>query len=84
MHDEKDIEPVIVFAGTQWEAELIKSLLENEEIHAYILDEFIGTLAPWYTAPGGAGSVRVSVSSLDVLRAKRVVEEYEKNRKSEG
>jgi hypothetical protein len=72
-----DIVPVEVFAGSIWEAELVKSLLENAEIETFLLDENTGTLAPWYTAGGGAGSVKVVVSSLDAEKAKVVVEEFE-------
>jgi hypothetical protein len=39
----------------------------------------MGTLNPWWTAPGGAGSVKVFVSHSDYETARIVVEEYEKN-----
>jgi hypothetical protein len=74
-----DIEPVEVFAGTIWAAEMVKSLLENAEIEAFLIDENTGTLAPWYTSPGGAGSVKVVVSSLDFEEARSIVTEYEDN-----
>ena len=75
-------EPVVVFSGTIWEAEVVKSLLENAEIETFLLDEFTGTLAPWYTAGGGAGSVRVVVAERDSEKARTVVEEFERNIKS--
>ena len=77
MKDEN--EPVEVYSGSIWEAELVKSLLEDAEIETFLKDENIGTLAPWYSAPGGAGSVRVVVSFHDYENARRIVEEYEKN-----
>jgi hypothetical protein len=73
------IEPVEVFAGTTWQAGMVKSLLENAEIEAFLTDEIIGTLSPWWTAPGGAGSVRVFVSNEDYDKAKGIVEEFEKH-----
>lgn len=81
MESDNEIMPVEVFSGTIWEAELLKSILADEEIAAYLGDENTGTLAPWYTAAGGAGSVKVIVSSLDLERAMVVVEDFEKNRK---
>lgn len=78
---DNDIEPVEVFSGSIWEAELLKSLLENAEIETFLQDENTGTIAPWYTAPGGAGSVKVVVSSRDYNEAKTIVEEFEKNMK---
>ena len=80
MKTNNDVEPVEIFSGTIWEAELLKSLLENEEIEAFLKDEITGTLAPWYTAAGGMGSVKVIVSNQDFDKAKTIVEEFEKNR----
>jgi hypothetical protein len=78
MNKDNEIVPIEIFAGTIWQAEMVKSLLEDAEIQAFLRDENTGTLAPWYTAGGGAGSVKVVVSSLDYDKAKLIVEEYEK------
>jgi hypothetical protein len=75
----REIKPVEVFSGTIMQVEILKSLLENAEIETFLYDEIIGTLNPWWTAPGGAGSVRVFVSSQDFDKAKIVVSEYEQN-----
>ncbi len=80
MKPNNDLEPVEVFSGTIWDAEFVKSLLMNAEVDTFLIDENTGTLAPWYTAPGGAGSVKVVVSSLDYDKAKSIVAEYEKTR----
>lgn len=71
------IEPVEVFSGSIWEAELVKSLLENAEIETFLKDEIVGTLAPWYASGGGAGSVKVVVSNLDYDKARNIVNEFE-------
>ena len=84
MTTNNDIDPVEVFSGTIWEAELVKSLLENAEIETFLKNENTGTLAPWYTAPGGAGSVTVVVSNLDYDKARAIVAEYETNLKKGG
>ncbi len=47
--------PVEVFSGTIWQAELVKSLLENAEIQTFLKDEFNGVMIPWVIAGGGAG-----------------------------
>jgi hypothetical protein len=79
---EKDyIRSVLIFAGTATEAAMVKSLLENAEIQAFLKDEVFGTLEPWVTAAGGAGAVKIIVSSADAERARQVVKEYERNRK---
>lgn len=69
-----------IFSGTLYEAEMVKNLLENENIEAFLKDEYIGTIAPWYSAGGGAGSVRVIVLNHFFEKAKLIVEEYEKHR----
>ena len=63
------------------QANLVKSLLENAEVSAYLKDEFTGVLYPWHTTPGGVGAVKVLVSGLDYEKAKMVVDEYERNLK---
>jgi hypothetical protein len=80
--DNSQINPVEIFAGTGWEAALVQSLLENAEIRTFLQDEINGTLVPWVIASGGAGSVKVIVSSLDYDTAKIIVDEYEMNKKS--
>jgi hypothetical protein len=73
--------PVEVFAGTAWEAALVKSLLENAEIYAILKDEIRGTWAPWNVSAGGNAAVKVVVSSNDYEKAKLVVDDFENNRK---
>ncbi len=79
MKTNNEIEPVEVFAGTAVQAGLVKSLLENAEIEAYLKDEFTGVLYPWHTTPGGVGAVKVFVSNIDQERARIVIDEYESN-----
>ena len=80
MKKNDELSPVVVFAGQAWEASLLKSLLENAEIDAFLKDETLGTLAPWYTSGGGAGAVKVMVAKKDLERALLVVEDFERNR----
>ncbi len=81
MGSRKD-EIIEVFSGTSWEAGMVKSLLEDAGITVFLKDQIIGTLNPWWTAPGGAGSVKVTISGIEYGKAKPIVEEYEKNLKS--
>jgi hypothetical protein len=74
-----ELKPVEVFAGTAWQAGLLKSMLEDNEIEAFFGDEIIGTYAPWNAAPGGAGAVRVFVAQLEYDSAKIVVDQYYEN-----
>jgi len=78
MNSNHEIFPVEVFDGDQWEASLVKSLLNNAEIESFLKDEKMGVLAPWNVAGGGAGSVKIFVSSADLTKANEVLDQYEK------
>ncbi len=71
--------PVVVFTGHAWEAELLKNLLENEGIKAFLNNEYFGTLFPFNKTPG-QGDVRLIVSGQDETKAKLLVEDFERNR----
>lgn len=81
MSKDKEIGPVEVFAGSAMQANLVRSILEDNDIEAFLKDEFIGTLYPWHASPGGAGAVKVVVSYQDYEKAKSIVAEYENNLK---
>lgn len=76
MKPDNEIYPVEVFDGNDWEASMVKSLLDNAEIESFIKDEKMGVLAPWNVAGGGAGSVKIFVSNVDFEKAMEVVDEY--------
>ena len=78
METNHDIHPVEVFDGNQWEVSLVKSLLDNAEIESFLKDERMGVLVPWNVAGGGAGAVKIFVSSADYEKAKEVIGQYEK------
>lgn len=83
MNTNKKQDPVEVFSGNAWQAGMVKSMLENAEIEAFLVDEVMGTMNPWWTAPGGAGSVKVVVAVTDYELAKSIVREYENNMRKE-
>ena len=77
-HDSK-IKLETVYASTPIQAGMIKSLLENAGIHAFLKDDHMGTIFPWHAAPGGAGAVKVLVSSDQLNEAREIVATYESN-----
>lgn len=78
MKNEDKIESVEVFDGTAWQAGIVKSLLDDAGIESFIKDGILGTLNPWWTAPGGAGAVKIIVSGNKAEEAKLIVAEFEK------
>ena len=83
MSQNEEIYPVEVFDGKQWQAMLVKSLLENAEIETFLKDERMGILVPWNVDGGGAGPIKIFVSSLDAEKAREVIAQYEQAEKSE-
>jgi len=83
MNTNQEIFPVEVFEGNDWEAAIVKSLLDNAEIESFLKDEKMGVLAPWNAAPGGAGSVKIFVSNIDYEKALEVVAQFEKAEEEE-
>jgi hypothetical protein len=76
-------EPVEVYSGSAWQAGMVKSLLEDSEIEAFLQDKIMGTLNPWWTSPGGSGAVKVFVAIKDQEKAKSIVSHYIENLKEE-
>ncbi len=79
MSKHQSTEAVVVFTGHAWEAEMLVNILENEGIKAFINNEVVGTLFPFYTTPG-MGAVKVIVSESDAEKAKMLVEDFERDR----
>lgn len=82
MKIDKKNDLVEIYANSYMDAEIVRSLLEDSDIMAFLKDEHIGTVAPWYAAGGGAGAVKVIVNSNDYDAAKLIVEKYEQNKNS--
>ena len=59
MKEEDYSKAIEVFSGSPWEAEIIKGLLESNNIRCVIKDGIMGTLAP-YIAPSDRGRIRSS------------------------
>lgn len=64
---------IVVFSGNTFEADRIRTELENNGIPAFLKDEFIGSIAPWHAAPGGAGAVKVTVARKNIEEAIKII-----------
>jgi len=80
MENQNQSRLVLVASGTYSDASMIKLLLENEGIPAMLKDDFMGTIAPYATSPGGAGSVKVLVFEKDFEQALKIIEEFNQSR----
>jgi hypothetical protein len=79
MEKNDNITSVIIFSGSTWEAGMVKSLLEDAGVDAYLNDEIRASNIPFIVDTGGFGAVKVVVSSNDLGLATLVVDEYKQN-----
>lgn len=70
---------VVVYDGTLFHAQMIKNLLENEGVESFLKDEIIGSRSGEIWRPGGG--VKVVVYGNDLMKALKVVEDYENSLK---
>ena len=71
MYDVNNEKLVTVFAGTAWQAELIKGMLDANDIPCAIMDETIGAVTSSYA--GLEGDVLVVVAEEEKARALEVI-----------
>jgi len=75
-NNDKSLAPHEVFEGSAWEAGLLKSILEDNEIEAIIHQSSSLPLNIWPTA---AASVKVFVAFENLEQALAIVDEYYTN-----
>jgi hypothetical protein len=75
---EDELTPWEVFEGTAWEAGLLKSILDDNEIESILRE---ASFAPWNQFPTRAGTVKVFVASKNLEAARLLVAEFYKNMK---
>ncbi len=79
--EDKSLSPYEVFEGTAWEAGLLKSILEDNDIET-ILEHI--TALPWNILPATGASAKVFVALKDLEQAKAIVDEFYTNMEKEN
>lgn len=79
--EDKDQAPYEVFEGTAWEAGLLKSMLEDNEIETYITEAY---QLPWNNIPIKGAAAKVFVALKDLEQAKAIVDEFYTNMEKEN
>ncbi len=69
-------ELVAIYVGEQWQATIVKELLNDNGISGFIENELMGNIAPWQIAAGGSASIKVKISNSDYTLAKPLVDEF--------
>lgn len=69
-----DNDPLVeVFGGSLWEAEVVKGLLEANDIQSMLKDETLGSVTSPYAGIGG--EMKVLVDRTDYPLAKKLIDE---------
>lgn len=68
-----------VFKGSLWEAEMVKSLLDNAAVESVLKDGMVVNVV----LPSTAVEVKVLVNESNFEAAREVVREFENNRSAE-
>lgn len=67
---------VEIYSGELWQSAVIKDLLEDNGIQAFIENELMGNIAPWQISAGGVASVNIKVLTSDFVLAKALISEF--------
>ena len=62
----------VIYSGSSFQADLLKSILEGKGIAVRLEDEFLGRMVP-YAVPGG---VKVLVANDEFDEARQIVEKF--------
>jgi hypothetical protein len=74
--EDKNLAPHEVFEGSAWEAGLLKSILEDNDIET--ITQQAASL-PWNIMPTGAASMKVFVAFENLEQAQSIVDDFYTN-----
>lgn len=80
MNTKDNLKLMEVFSGELWKATMIKNVLEDNGIRAFLQNSLMGVIEPWVVTPGGFEPVKVVVSSIEYDKAIALVEEYNQSK----
>lgn len=81
VQEDKDLAPYEVYEGSAWEAGLLKSILEDNDIETYMTQDY---QLPWNTVPVKGAAAKVFVALKDLEQAKAIVDEFYSNMQKEN
>ena len=79
--EEKNQAPYEVFEGSAWEAGLLKSILEDNEVEAIIQQS---NSLPWNSLPLKGAAAKVFVAMKDMEKATMIVDDFYRNMQKEN
>ena len=79
--EDKSLAPYEIFEGTDWEAGLLKSILEDNDIETIMQQ---ASSLQWNIMPTNATSMKVFVAEENLEQAQAIVEEFYTNMDKEN
>jgi len=79
---ENQSKAIEIYEGELWQATMLKNILEDNNIQAFLQDEFLGVIAPFIVQPGGSNAVKVFVSSENFSLAGKLVADFNNSKPS--
>jgi hypothetical protein len=73
---DKNLTPYEVFEGSAWEAGLLKSILEDNDIEVFMTEAYA---LPWNSIPTKGASAKVFVALENLEQARAIVDEFYTN-----
>lgn len=76
MSQQAESEFITLFTGEVWQAKMIQSVLEQNEIFATIKNELMSSIEPWAISSGGVTPAELLVSAKNYDEALKLLEEF--------
>jgi hypothetical protein len=64
------------FSGELWKATMIKNILEDNNIQAFLNNELLGSVAPYLADAGGMANIKVIVNAAQLDDALKLIDEF--------
>ena len=74
--EDKNLTPYEIFEGSAWETGLLKSILEDNDIEAFMTEAYS---LPWNSMPTRGASAKLFVALENFEQAKAIVDEFYTN-----
>ena len=79
--EDKNLTPYEVFEGSAWEARLLKSILEDNDIEAFMTEAYA---LPWNSTPTRGASAKLFVARENLEQARAIVDEFYTNMRKDN
>lgn len=72
-HPDREIYPIVLFAGTNTEAVQLKNMLDEASIYSFVRNAYMESNTAWFSDPEESAPVSVMVARRDEDEAKSVL-----------